>query len=787
MEGMRRDAAVSYTTPAIFLQLEQDYKAQKKRVNSSKRSSGKKRVHPAREPATDDDEGSSGSDTAVQEVGDEDDEVDQLASSDLEDAATADEPHKRKKSKSGGNGKAAKESKGTKAKERFSKLPKEMLVEIFSYLNPGTLLALSRTNKRLRTLLVAASSRKLWVAARKKDGLPKLVASELSEAAYAELACGKRCQICGKAALRMPDCFLRVRWCKACKADRLVKLDTLAKTHPELHFATPLCVLRSQQTPTQPTHLALLAHWAPLSALEAHDDDLWALQEKDDQTNELSIAMAFASKKELGAGGGVSKSRRAHEEDDDDEGVDGADDSGVGMYEYAGLGRKEGEMGKKVGRYAKRMRALLDPIEEEGKKLFTAIKKLIDEEEHDPAHKKKKKADDAYLPSDRRTELQRRILDLGDGFGEDDFATDIWLKSRLVNEGDDDIDDEAFGALKLKLLKILANAKAKRTSETYKTSQLDRQRALRPLFDQHRANRTFFPLFADYLLLPSVAALWQSKDGVVDEASFPAATGAIDADVNEWVVEARLAAIMLILVRTLEIPPDEELDSDADSYADYDDDWFALISSCLVCPLKGCYQPASHTGKPARATFYGTLADLFAHQHAVHADTLDLPAPIKLPKQNGDGGKKAATPATKSKKKAAAPSTPPPQLYHFDLPLEVASAVDALTDVLTKDIKAMRRRDRDRERDESSSASSDVDEDDVAFAEEDEPTIAEVDRLFEEKKGLKLRWWDGMKAKGKGEREWRKVICHVKREAEKAARAKPPRVILPALGFDPVP
>ncbi|GAA5837302.1 hypothetical protein JCM11251_004959 [Rhodosporidiobolus azoricus] len=793
MQGRRRDRDVLYTIPDEFVALEHDFRAQTKRINSAKRASGSTGRHATRAHLGKGEDLSSGSETAAQED-DEDAEVDQLASSDLEDAATKDELSRKKRKGMGGvvdgNGKNTDGKKN--GKDRLTKLPKEVLVEIFTSLPFPSLFSLSRCNKRLHSILLAPSSTKLWTSQRRRLGLPDLPVSEMSEEGYAELVYGRRCMACGKAASRMPDCFMRLRWCRSCKNMRLVRLNHLAKTHPELHLAAGLCVLRSSQSLSQPNHLALLAHWAPLRALEAHSDALWRLQERDDAENEAKIAMAFALKHEAAMNGRVSKSRRhgeSREDEDEGEAPEGADDSGVGLYAYSALGMGDGEMGKNVKRYVKKRRAMLDPLEEEGKKFFNAVKKLVDEEAHDTERKtqrKKQTEKEPYLHSERRTEyvslplplsgalklpsrLERRVLALGDGFTADNFESELWQKSKTVNEGGCAVDDEEFASIKPKLLKILRNIEARSSLEAYHTSQLARQQALRPFFDQHRAKRTFYPLFADFLQLPSVAALWQVQDGTVDSTSFSTALPALEADMEEWVVDTRLAAIFLILTRTLEIPEDEELDSDADAYETYGEDWLALLSSCLICPLKGCYEPPS-AGKRGRPTFYGTLSDLFEHQHEVHGDTLALPLPVKAPKKDEDG---KVEPTEKSKKDVA----PPPALYHFSLPLEVASAADALTDLLAKDIKAMRRRNEE---------SRSVDDDDDELDEEDEPTIEEVDELFEENEEWKLRWWDGVKPKGSGEREWRKVFCHIKREAERAFKAKPPRVVLPCLGFKSV-
>ncbi|KAK0226921.1 hypothetical protein EDD85DRAFT_940311 [Armillaria nabsnona] len=78
--------------------------------------------------------------------------------------------------------------------ERVSETPLDVLLEIFSHLEPRDLLHLCRTNKFLRSILLDRNSLSIWRDARQslKD-LPDLP-EDLSEPRYASLLFDKYCQ-----------------------------------------------------------------------------------------------------------------------------------------------------------------------------------------------------------------------------------------------------------------------------------------------------------------------------------------------------------------------------------------------------------------------------------------------------------------------------------------------------------------------------------------------------------------------------------------------------------------
>ncbi|KAJ3864161.1 hypothetical protein EV359DRAFT_7354, partial [Lentinula novae-zelandiae] len=79
--------------------------------------------------------------------------------------------------------------------EGILKLPLDLELEIYSYLEPLDLLRLSRTSKDLRVFLMSRSNAIVWRAARSNvPDLPPLP-SDLSEPEYANLVFASYCHV----------------------------------------------------------------------------------------------------------------------------------------------------------------------------------------------------------------------------------------------------------------------------------------------------------------------------------------------------------------------------------------------------------------------------------------------------------------------------------------------------------------------------------------------------------------------------------------------------------------
>ncbi|KAK0205978.1 hypothetical protein DFS33DRAFT_546965 [Desarmillaria ectypa] len=101
--------------------------------------------------------------------------------------------------------------------QRISDIPLDILLEIFSHLDPHDLLHLCRTSKPLRAILLDRSTLSVWKRARRNlENLPDII-DDLSEPRYASLLFDKHCQLClASARLSYVQWSARTRCCNDC-------------------------------------------------------------------------------------------------------------------------------------------------------------------------------------------------------------------------------------------------------------------------------------------------------------------------------------------------------------------------------------------------------------------------------------------------------------------------------------------------------------------------------------------------------------------------------------------
>ncbi|KAG9094593.1 hypothetical protein FS749_012168 [Ceratobasidium sp. UAMH 11750] len=145
-------------------------------------------------------------------------------------------------------------------------MPIDIFAEIASLLNPGDLVALARSSKFFRNLLLQRSAIQMWRhAERNMPGLPPCP-PDMCEPQYAALLFSKHCNLCGAIATAKPDVYLRVRLCAICRENELRDIvplglqsvidQTLVDSSATIRFKTdksrprgtqePLCSLRQQ-------------------------------------------------------------------------------------------------------------------------------------------------------------------------------------------------------------------------------------------------------------------------------------------------------------------------------------------------------------------------------------------------------------------------------------------------------------------------------------------------------------------------------------------------------------
>ncbi|BGP09936.1 hypothetical protein JCM10049v2_005814 [Rhodotorula toruloides] len=142
-------------------------------------------------------------------------------------------------------------------KDRLSSLPAEILLMITSHLTPGSLVAVSRTSRFLRSLTCTKRAEPVWTAARQRRGWPDLEAGGLNEVEYAKLVEGEFCCLCGEAERceKGDDCDrsdsvrrdFRVRTvlCSDCAAN-LKPSESISAEYWYLHPLTFQCCLSTQ-------------------------------------------------------------------------------------------------------------------------------------------------------------------------------------------------------------------------------------------------------------------------------------------------------------------------------------------------------------------------------------------------------------------------------------------------------------------------------------------------------------------------------------------------------------
>ncbi|GAA5821815.1 hypothetical protein JCM3770_002902 [Rhodotorula araucariae] len=647
-----------------------------------------------------------------------------------DDADGADEDEApRKKARTGKKGRRKGRKKGEGKLEVLKTLPVELLIEIFSYLDPNDLLALSMVNKQYRALRTAKSSARLWKNARERLKLPTLMSGNYKEWQYASLIFGTRCQICNSAkGVRIQD-GLRTRLCNRCQTAELVKPTDIQRTHPQ-HAAK--LHPRSYEVVFKSPEYALLSDLyqatAVLRDLEDQDEDS-DIAEGRLGRKPASSASPFASSSSSARRPRTFSSKRWTSTQSKD-----SEDSEDVASPFSG----------RIEEYVAERKQFIHTLDEDVKKIRDAVstaKKHLQLAKQAATH-----GSQFLVPGSRSHVLKQKVLALGLGYNNGERRQRLRRRraefsTRTAAPTADVAETAEWEALKPKILKLLEREKAKYDDHMRMYARDGRQRALRPRYDALKASlpnsaRPFLPLFVDFLLFPSVKPLWESTSGTNTWAD------QLD-DITEELEQFRLDLVVhareLILAATTD--PDKRGASDEDEAGalgasdDNLDAFFARATSFVCCDAKDCRsrQPLGKwcdiDGRWRRAAAppdprqgaVGPLGEVLAHLHAQHNDANDI---LERRRARGE-----------------------PQ-FHIALPLEVACAVGALLE---------------------------VNELDAATA-----GVAELDRA---ERAVRCYEWENRKsshrrfAASDGRRAWFDLLLCIKTEGAKLARMKPPLVL----------
>ncbi|GAA5899811.1 uncharacterized protein JCM6883_005994 [Sporobolomyces salmoneus] len=125
-----------------------------------------------------------------------------------------------------------------------TKVPYEIVAEIFSYLSPRELLIFDTSCKSFHSILSGPDSRSLWIKARTylNVDIPDIDIGDVTEPQLANLLFNRECESCGEGVVQTPDLYLCVRFCPACRESNWVKVEDISKLYPDFHPATAQAV-----------------------------------------------------------------------------------------------------------------------------------------------------------------------------------------------------------------------------------------------------------------------------------------------------------------------------------------------------------------------------------------------------------------------------------------------------------------------------------------------------------------------------------------------------------------
>ncbi|KAF8601656.1 hypothetical protein BDV93DRAFT_495506 [Ceratobasidium sp. AG-I] len=125
---------------------------------------------------------------------------------------------------------------GQGSSEICMKVPAEIFAEILSYVNPGDLISLIRSNKFFRKMLLQRSAAHIWRQV--ESNVPNLppCPPDMCEPQYAALMFSNYCTLCGAPVTSQPDPNLRVRICASCRNTELKDVTPTSFNDEDIYF-----------------------------------------------------------------------------------------------------------------------------------------------------------------------------------------------------------------------------------------------------------------------------------------------------------------------------------------------------------------------------------------------------------------------------------------------------------------------------------------------------------------------------------------------------------------------
>ncbi|GAA5887236.1 hypothetical protein JCM16303_007386 [Sporobolomyces ruberrimus] len=529
----------------------------------------------------------------------------------------------------------------------FDQVPVELMTDILSRVNPRDLLAFAKTNKYYRSLLKSPESNRIWKRSRQRLGLPDLTADDLSEHGYASLLWGRGCDYCSEHWAEAEP-WLRARFCKPCRKIVMVKIDArLTKSDRHYHPATFDCVLTTPHTPSDMKYRTPTSRYALVRDLDFFHNKLSDLQKLDDSSAPVEEHTSVSLVKPE-----ASDSRRQPRRENLRKNKTGPISYKETDEEVETIEIREGGRVQKLVADRKKLveKVFADaPAIEDGMK--KALRLMYQEQEDAQAARELK----------RREEVQslerdvRERLDSLDGYESADFEyLNIGYLSSLIKIGED-LTNEGWTKVQARVLDTINKGKVRRREDQRKQKLAEqltsRQRSCDPYFESLKASlhrSMIFPVFADFLLLPSVKALWKPEPedveedqlGTIDESAWKLVLPLIEDEVREHHLDFVTLAVRLILSAHREFETEEALEEAIQETLEGDlDSFLSLATSLVMCEkCRGQRMPVQHgflagfNFTQIGGGFLGSLPQVASHLAYKH--DLDRVVPKRQTKPN---------------------------------------------------------------------------------------------------------------------------------------------------------
>ncbi|GAA6047735.1 hypothetical protein JCM3770_001751 [Rhodotorula araucariae] len=491
-----------------------------------------------------------GSDRSSEAADARDDDADEWSLGDDSDGAPVSKKARRSSatgtSKGKGKGSAASTGKGKRKAGRLSAfiaMPLDVLVEIARYLDPITLLNMSRANKLMHGIFASRSAAPIWSIVRANVYFPDLVATDITDMQITSLVYERTCHICGRGRATIVDYALRKRWCKVHRASRPAYRPNLKYNFSPTQDCqrANLCMgsrLRGLIADLHPeaTKCSFFTHHS-ISGYNTYRKPYYCLpdvQEMSDRLHELDEQAAAARR--TAARGQSAVLRRGGTTVAADEDIEGADEGTLVLDNFV------------QQRCAIVAAAQMDSVE------------LVKWEQSSAASRRE--ADTAARMA-REIAIIEKLLAMG--YAPADCA--IWSEvSQLVNRPTR-LTDAIWNRISSKVIEHVERQQSERFVRERVMRLHDRRSALRKRYDallgaQDGEAHTTFPSFDVFSQLPSVEPLWVPEDtGTLSDDEWAAAHPAIlkDVDTARRVIKVGYARALVRALTSAGAPVDVAL------------------------------------------------------------------------------------------------------------------------------------------------------------------------------------------------------------------------------------